>query len=219
MTWWIYELGRGNWIDTVAGEAVVLGSFLKDLELVARGIELADMVRAIRYDSDDFYLVEARAKLLEEEIVKLKQAQARMIYIDEICPGAEKVGKPDDEWEFDFILVEQRYQIRMLPTYRDKVKLNDRAKILAESEMVGSLTERETKILTKEVVRKVFGDQEFITTCYHDGDLLVRRTIDHQHDPADRSARGHLDIIYFDDFETATKAWKVVREVTTSGRK
>jgi len=38
----IYELGRGNWIDAVVGEAVVLGSYLKDLELVAKGIDLAE---------------------------------------------------------------------------------------------------------------------------------------------------------------------------------
>jgi len=209
------ELGRGNWIDSVAGEAVVLGSYLRDPELVARGTELADMVRAIKYDSDEFFLVEARAKQLEAEIVKLKQTQARMIYIGEICPGAEKVGKPDDEWEFDFILVEQRYQIRMLlPTYREKNKLvADRAKALAELELFDLVSDRGTKLLTKQVVRKVFSDQEYITTTYYDGERLVRRTIDHQHDPADKSARGNLDIFYFDDFEPAVRAWMELRKI------
>ena len=214
------ELGRGNWIDAIAGEAVVLGSFLKDLELVAQGTELSEMVREIRYDSDDFYLVEAKAKQLEAEIAKLKLTEARSVYIDEVCLGNEAMGKVDDEWEFDFILAEARYEIRMmLPTYREKIKLNDLTKAIAESGIMRILTDNEAKTLTNEVIRKVFSDQEYITTSYYDGDRLVRRTIDHQHDPADKSGRGHLDIFYFDDFETATKAWKTVREVVTSGRK
>ncbi len=214
------ELGRGNWIDAIAGEAVVLGSYLKDLELVAKGTELAEMVKAIKYDSDDFYLVEARATRLEAELVKLKQTAKSTVFIDEICLGNEAMGKVDDEWEFDFILVEGRYEIRMmLPTYRDKIKLTDRAKTLAEQQALNLVKPKDTKPLTCEVFRKVFSDQEYITTCYYDGDLLVRRIIDHQHDPADKLGRGHLDIFYFDDFETATKAWKAVREAATSSQK
>ncbi|KKT48907.1 MAG: hypothetical protein UW42_C0044G0002 [Candidatus Collierbacteria bacterium GW2011_GWB1_44_197] len=214
------ELGRGNWIDAVAGEAVVLGSYLNDLELVAKGTELAEMVRAIKYDSDGFYLVEVKAKQLEAVIVRLKETEARSVYIDKFCLGEEVFGKVDDEWEFDFVLAERRYEIRMmLPTYRDKVKLNDRVKALAESETLSVVTEHGAKLLTTEVVRKVFSNQEYITTCFYDEDRLVRRIIDHQHDPADRTGRGHLDIFYFDDFETATKAWKMVREATTSSKK
>ncbi len=209
------ELGRGNWIDAIAGEAVVLGSYLRDPELVARGTELADMVRTIKYDCDDFYLVEARAKQLEAEIVKLKQSKACIVFIDKICLKEELYGKVDDEWEFDFILGEGRYEIRMLlPTYRDKEKLDDREKMLAESKVLSLVTERETKSLTKEVVRKFLSNQEYITSFYYDGERLVRRTIDHQHNPADRSARGHLDIFYFDDFDTATKAWMELRKIT-----
>jgi len=215
----IYELGRGNWIDAVVGEAVVLGSYLKDLELVAKGIDLSGMVRAIKYDNDCFYQVGAKAKQLESELVKFKQTEARTVCIDEICLWSEEFGKVDDEWEFDFILAEKRYEIRMmLPTYREKVKLNDLTKAMAESAIMRMLTDNEAKTLTHEVVRKVFSDQEYITTVYYDGDRLVRRTIDHQHDPADKSGRGRLDIFYFDDFETAIKAWKVVREVATSGQ-
>jgi len=66
----INQLGPRNRFDRIAGEALAESEKYKDRILADLGAELATLVKTIRYDSDKYYLIIAKAQEIEERIRK-----------------------------------------------------------------------------------------------------------------------------------------------------
>jgi len=213
----INELGPRNWIDSLAGEAVVLGQVNNDPELTVLGTELAKLISEVHYDCDSFFLVEAAAVGLEKIIEAKKKYKKAVLFIDEVFEG-KKDHKLSDKWEYDFIMADGRYQINMILPIYDGNSLTDDRKHDAE-ELVricygdpsfGSYTK------TEEIVD--YTTQVFKITKYFDENgKMIRRIVDHDHEGG--MFRGWMEIFYFDDFSTAMRAWRAAKDIVTSNRK
>jgi len=214
----INELGPMNWLDMVAGEAVVLGHCLNDPCLVTEGTKLAILIKEIHFDDDGFGKVEAFAESLEKELLNRKEYEKTTVFIDELYSGSEK-NKSLNEWEFDFNCVNGIYQILMfLPEYYYKEKLGEKAKVKAQEEIQKVFGISSLDCLRKEIDRSICGSQYFETTTYFDkNNKKVCVTIDFNHEGSTK--RGWSEFYYFEDFATASKAWLGVREAFISDQK
>jgi hypothetical protein len=214
----INELGPKNWLDCVAGEAVVLGHSLDNPELVARGTELATLIRTIPFDSDNFCMVEAKGHSLEDELARCKEGRDSSIFIDELYLSDLK-EKGQFDWEFGFIYVECRYQVQMiLPMYYDREKFSDPIKIEAEKRIKAKYKDPSFQSFRSESVTTACEGQTFVNTLYFDSEgKVIRRKVDFNHHG--KTARGWIDYYYFYDFSKANEAWEGVREAVISGQK
>lgn len=208
------ELGKGNWIDAIAGEAVVLGRTSNNPELTALGTELAIMIKSIRYDDENFCLVEAKAEWLSQLVEETKKRDRTCLFIDDIFEGDEK-HKPLDKWEYDLICVDNRYQIQMvLPRYVPGMSVvGEREKV---SELIRSIYDGfEDFVQTEEFMD--YTTQLFRISKFFDGEKLVSRIVDHDHEGG--MFRGWLEIYYFDEFVVAYEAWERVKKYLSDAKK
>ncbi|KKT51804.1 MAG: hypothetical protein UW44_C0008G0126 [Candidatus Collierbacteria bacterium GW2011_GWB2_44_22] len=196
----MYELGRGNWIDAIAGEAVMLGFTLRDAELEVRGAELADLVKKIRYDDDEFYKVEVYARSLEMELSRIKDEIKKTIFIDKIRKE-EKPRWPTRDWEYELLFVEGKYQIWMnLLDYNDQILLTNPEKTLAEEgirQFFSDPSFKNYRYLYEETENQ---GQKFRVMVWRDFDgKILRKIVNHDH--ADGGInKGWLEKYFFDDF-------------------
>jgi hypothetical protein len=214
----INELGSQNWLDSVAGEAVVFGHLTNNPELVAMGSVLAGEIRGCGYNHDDFGRVEGMAEGLENLLGKRKIERKNTVFIDDIYLGKEK-EKSLFDWEFDFVCVDGRYQIKMfLPVYHEKEKLNKPIKILAEKLIKAEFADSSFEKCCVQKVQTVYNSQVFDYTFYRDNEgNELRRTVDFNHEGI--AARGWIEYYNFDDCAKALAAWQGVLKVFTSSQK
>lgn len=214
----MYELGRGNWIDAIAGEAVVLGFVLRDPILEVKGTELATLITKIKYDNDEFFKVEACVKSLEQELSRVKSERKQAIFIDSVGNGENRPW-PAKPWEYEFIFVGGKYQIWMnLPVYQDKTVLSDTEKVAVEMAVRQFVTDPSLENYQYHHEETVCQSQTFRVMRWTDADgEVIRHIINHDH--ADNLGKGWLEKFYFDDFGIAVEAWKSARDVVTSDRK
>jgi len=208
------ELGRGNWIDAIAGEAVVVGFALREPELEIKGTELAAMVVNIKYDDDEFYKVEAYARGLELELERVKKERDKTIFLDKVRKSEEEKW-PIREWEYDFLCVKGRYQIWLnLPVYTGVVMLVDKEKVAIESAIRRFFVDSTFESYEYSYEESICQDQKFRVKIWHDGQgRMVREIINHDHGD-DGISKGWLERYYFDDFKTAATAWHELRKIT-----
>jgi len=211
----IYELGRRNWLDVTAGEALVLGYLTKDVELQMRGTALAEKVLEVRFDSDDFFKIEAQATDLKELIRKSKEKQEMSLFIDDIYKfegGKKSLG----EWEYELVLAEGRYEIRLtMPEYFGKSPYSLVSDMVEEAVRTSYEKPKFEEMIEVED-SKVFGHQKLdITNHYTIVGKLVCHTVDFNHE--DVSKRGKTVVYYIDEYQQAVTAWAEVRSI--SGQK
>lgn len=201
------ELGRGNWVDAVAGEATILGYALHDSRLELKGEELARMVREIKYDSDNFSRVEAYAIGLAEELEVMKAKAETNAFIDSV-PGEKSFG---DNFQYDFLESKGRYQIKISHfDFSDNRVLKDKIKLEVEARLASFLKTLNCSESVEEVVHPL-NMQKFVTTTYFDKEgMVLRKIIIHDHQ--DKYSKGFIEIFFFDDFSTAIQAWVEIKE-------
>ena len=206
----INELGRGNWIDEVAGEAVLLGYSCVDPDLQAKGAELAQMVRETKFDSDQFYRVIVAAKELQT-LVRL-QKERNSAYIDKIVDYGEGNGSKG-EWQYELSCISTIYQIRItLPEFYADRELAE--KDVMESAVMNGYDDPTFSKYEKvrKVEKSIFTrDATWSEKYFDDKHRLIREIDVHEH--RDDSTRGFREVFYFEDFSDATKAWLAMKEV------
>jgi len=212
----ISELGRGNWIDEVAGEAVLLGYSCADPELEARGAQLSMLVREIKFDSDQFYRVEVAAKELQR-LVGIKKRQ-ESVFLDKIVE-CETDRWPNNDWRYVLNCIEGVYRIQIvLPTFYSERELsgkNDMESAVLKTYADPSFLSYERK---RVVGKSIFTQQKVWNDSYYDQENKLRReVVVHEHQ--DDSSRGFREVFYFDGLAQAATAWTSLREAFTSGRK
>lgn len=203
------ELGPKNWIDCAAGEAVVIGHVINDPELVAHGTMVAGMAKEIRFNDDNFALVEALAIDIQTKLESIKSQEKTCLFIDDLFEGDVK-RKPLDKWEYDLIYCGGRYEIRMvLPRYDASTPIDTRRKLIRE-EVRNHYKDFETFRTEDEEVD--FKTQVFkITKYFNDKNELVCKLVDHDHEGG--WYRGWMEIFYFESFEEAWAAWLEAKEI------
>lgn len=214
----INELGPQNWLDVVAGEAVILGYSINDPELVAKGTELNVLIRRCCYDDDCFGKVEAYGEALRKEIETKRIKQKMTFFIDDLFVGEVK-SKSHYEWEYDFICADRGYEILMiLPVYYDKSKLSDPVRMIADKKLRSMYDDPSFESYRKEEVDTVFESQTFHFTKYFDEKgRLLRRSVDFNHEGV--TARGWFEHFYFEDFALALGAWQEIKDAFISNQK
>jgi len=203
------ELGPQNWLDVVAGEAVVLGWFLKDVELTMAGTMLAESVAKVHFDRDDFFRVEAQALNLVKVIEEKKKSQSLVLFMDEICEYEGK-NKSLNKWEYSLILSEGRYQIMMLmPEYFDR-EPPDGGKLKVEEIIRESFNNPAFGELIKIEDSKMMGVQKMDTTDYYTHDKkLICHKVDFDHEC--KWKRGQIVTYYIDDYAQSITVWTKIR--------
>ncbi|MFZ3068711.1 MAG: hypothetical protein WA052_00135 [Microgenomates group bacterium] len=203
------ELGPQNWLDVVAGEAVVLGWFLKDVELTMKGTRLAESIAKVHFDRDDFFKVEAQALDLIKVIEEKKKSQSLVLFMDEICEYDGK-NKSLNKWEYSFILSEGRYQIMMLmPEYFDREPPDD-GKSKVEEIIRESFRNPTFGELVKIEDSKMMGVQKMDTTDYYTCDKkLICHKVDFDHECGWK--RGQIVIYHIDDYGQSIAVWGKIR--------
>ncbi len=210
------ELGRCNWMDVVAGEAVVLGRVMNEPHIVARATELSSRLREVDYNADAFSRLQAEAVWLEGQIVALKDRKNGAIFIDEKCVYRGK-EKSCIDWEYDFIFVDGRYQINMLmPEYTSMVPSDQ-----GSGEISGELKKicEAGKGEINEVVRDdlMGGVQEITIVEGKDAaGITIWRKADFVHECGWK--RGSIRVYFFDGFIEANQAWRGVCTTLSRGK-
>lgn len=203
------ELGPQNWLDVVAGEAVVLGWFLKDVELTMKGTMLAESIVRVHFDNDDFLKVEAQALDLVRVIEEKKKSQSLVFFVDEICEYDGK-NKSLNKWEYSLILSEGRYQIMMLmPEYFDR-EPPDGGKLKIEEIIRESFRNPSFDELVKVEDSKKMGVQKMDITDYYTHDKkLICHKVDFDHEC--KSKRGQIVTYYIDDYAQSIAVWTKIK--------
>ncbi len=203
------ELGPQNWLDVVAGEAVVLGWFLKDVELTMKGTMLAESIAKVHFDNDDFLKVEAQALDLVRVIEEKKKSQSLVFFVDEICEYDGK-NKSLNKWEYSLILSEGRYQIMMLmPEYFDR-EPPDGGKLKIEEIIRESFRNPSFDELIKVEDSKKMGVQKMDTTDYYTRDKkLICHKVDFDHEC--KSKRGQIVTYHIDDYAQSIALWTKIK--------
>lgn len=210
----VNELGPQNWLDSVAGEAVILGHSLNDPYLVAKGTELSLLIRQVAFDNDSFSRVEALGIDLLREVAKRKVKET--LFIDELYVGSKK-EKSCNDWEYDLILADGRYQIMMLlPEYFGNDTLKERKKMEIESQVQLQFSGLEN--CRRETKEDKYESQVFESvTCFDINGKEIYKTIDFNHEG--RMLRGRIEYYFFDEIDSAMMAWQVVRRLFISDQK
>lgn len=213
----IDELGPRNWLDVVAGEAVLLGHMIKDSILVTRGTELAGRVKGTSYSSDEFGEVIGLGKSLLESVKGVREKMKSMEYFDAIFVGSEK-NKDCFEWEYDFIFADGKYRIElMLPEYYDRLKLVESKKIEVEMAIREVFVNPRFEEMRMVEWSFVCNDQDFVNRCVcDDKGEEIYKSVDFCHEES--AKRGRNEFYYFTDFDLALRAWQGVKEVFTSSQ-
>lgn len=207
-----YELGPRNWLDAVAGEAVVLGYIFHDVELEMMGTALAERIGAVRFDDDKFSLVEAQALHIKKIIAEKKVKWQDTPVIDEICEydgGRKSLYK----WEYSFLFADGQYVITlMMPEYQGRLPDTENReqveKVIRESYSDPVFEE----LTADEEIIKI-GHQSKKTTEYRTvGGRLICREIDFQHE--DGPKRGRLVTYFYDEYSQAIGAWVDIRAIS-----
>lgn len=208
------ELGRANWIDSLAGEAVVLGFASNYPELEMMGTELAIMTREIPYYDDNFSKVIAYAMHVQKEIERAINTKWKTVWIDTIYEGESLEKRNARTWEYDLLCTEGVYQILMvLPVYQGCDILENEKKLQAEI-AVGKFFGNEIfETCRKEIAETNYASQLLVTASYYDNESgrLLKRVTDHNHE--DGYCRGRQEIYFFEDYETAIRAWNKVKGI------
>lgn len=213
------ELGPQNWLDVLAGEAVMLGHMINDPLLVAKGTHLAQQIRCIRYDDDDFFWVVAEGKWLVKELETVKMSRGRTVFIDELYLGKEK-KKSLYDWEFDLIYADKQYWIRMtLPVYASQDDLNCKEKLAGEKAVSECFPDSSFQSYQTDVQKTVYDSQTLTYTSYFDEKgKRLKRVCDFNHE-GQYWYRGRVEDYFFDDFYAAWSAWTKMKEAISSQKR
>ena len=214
----VNELGYRNWLDVVAGEAVILGHMSNDPTLVAKGTKLATLIRKGNFYDDDFSKVVAYGVGLVREISNRKHRERATQFLDCLYKG-EKDDKSCYDWEYDLVSADGRYAIWMfLPEYYGTGKLLDPVKMEIEKRVQTTYSDPSFISYTRSEEINSTESQVFENVRYFDeAGVEVRRSVEFNHEG--RVARGRNDYYYFDDLAQALTAWQEVKEVFTSSQK
>lgn len=214
------ELGYRNWIDSLAGEAIMLGERIREPELVVRAAGLARMAREIPYLHDRFSQVIAEAMYIEGIVAGLKNRE-QSIFIEHLFENEEERAYGSIEWDYMFLVVKGTYEIRLnLQIYRTKEDLKRGCKERIVKKLCAFFDDPSFESYTKQREEKIWEGQDFVTTRIYDHEgRLIRRIIDHEHEPVGDPSRGHQDIFFFEDAAIAQKAWAEIELEVTSSRK
>lgn len=212
----INELGSQNWLDVAAGEAVLLGQLTHDVELTMKGTRLAELLDEIKYDNDQFSKVEAEGMGLTEKINIKKNEQNSAVFIDEICEYRNGI-KRSDTWEYELILCQGRYQIRLvLPEYYGLLPAN-KTKENVEEIIKNSYTNPLFAELEKSDSMKMIGHQKMDTTDYYtDMGMIICQIIDFEHESGTK--KGMTEIYHFDDSTQVSQTWSRIRAILSRKR-
>jgi len=213
------ELGPCNWLDAIAGEAIILGHDHHEPLLVIQGTRLAGMLREIKFDDGRFGTVEALGKDLEKALEVIKKKVRTTMFIDDLYVGGEKARRSSIDWEYDLMCENGIYQINMyLPVYYGTAMLSEPAKVMAERG-VRSLFEDPSFLSYRiEELETKYESQVIKYIKYFDKKgRLVRMTVDFNHEGS--PARGWNERYYFVDFAEAMRGWEEVKRAFISGRK
>ena len=204
----INELGSQNWLDIVAGEAVVLGHLFHDAELVMRGTSLAAKLTEVHFDDDNFPKVEAEALSLLKVLDRAKKFREETVFLDEICEY-EGGNRSLNKWEYDLILAKGVYQIQMyMPEYFGERPSDEYLSVEAViRESYGDFGKFQRCDKSQE-----YGGQKMDTTDYYtnDGRLVCRRT-DFTHECGWKN--GVSINYYIDDALQAVETWAKIRAI------
>jgi hypothetical protein len=212
----IDDLGPKNWLDMVAGEAVLLGWFYSDVELTMKGTMLAESISKVRFDNDLFCVVEAQAKELVGILEKYKESHSSVLFLDEICEYDGK-SKSLNKWEYSLMLCEGRYQILMLMPEYFGSEPPDSGKSKAEEIIMESYDKPTFADLTMVEDSKMMGRQKMDTTDYYtNDDKLICHKVDFDHDCGWK--RGQNIIYYIDDYTQAITVWTRIKTTLNQKR-
>ena len=207
------ELGSQNWLDVTAGEAVLLGQFTFDPELVMLGTLLARGVRNVNYNKDDFSKVEAQAMGLVGIIKKKKEELTSTVFLDEICEykGGEKLSST---WEYNLLLSGGRYQVlMMMPEYIGTLSVSGAA-LEIEKTIQNSFYYPRFEQLKMVKNSKIVGDQKLDTADYYTNqNSLVCHSVDFDHEGGWK--RGKTVIYYINDSNQAMETWAKIRSISS----
>lgn len=212
------ELGPKNWLDCVAGEAVVQGHRMNLPELVAAGTCLSKMIRETSFFDDGFGKVIAYGKELERRLREEKREFEKIEFIDDLFVGPEK-DKSCVDWEYMFIYAQRRYQIMMMmPEYYGRCPNWDLVKEKADESIRGVLDDPGLTTYQRVETKAMNGEQEFVTVVYLDrSGNEVFKAVDFNHEGEIK--RGRIETYYFDHKSQAEEAWLGVKDAFISGRR
>lgn len=214
----VNELGPKNWLDVVAGRAVVEGHRMNLPELVAVGTNLAKMIKEVRYNDDSFGRVIACGLDLERRIEEEKYEYERIDFLDDLYIGTEN-NMSSIDWEYQLIYARKRFCIiMMMPEYYGSCPGRDITKERADRCIRGVFEDSSFETYQKVESREINGDQEFTKITYYDHKgREILKVVDYNHEGEIK--RGRVETYYFDDKSQAEKAWMGVKNAFISGQK
>ena len=212
----INELGPKNWLDAVAGEAVILGYFSEDVELEMWGTALAQRLNEVRFDHDNFGKVEALATDLLERVERKKKEQGMILFIDEVCEY-EGGKKSLCKWEYGLVMAEGRYEITMMMPEYYGCPPNTEYRELIEDVIRASYSNPRFDELVIVNDSKIIGQQKMDTPKYYTADgKLICRVVDFDHE--DGPKRGMNIIYYFDEYTQVMNTWVKIKAILNQRR-
>jgi len=210
----VYDLGQGNWLDEVAGEAVTLGRVMNEPMLVMEGIELARLISQTDYNDDKFYLVTALGMRLREELDEIMTRRKETIFLDEMVQ-IEDGRKSSHHWEYSFVCVGGRYQIQMLmPEFYGPEPPDE-----GVGEMEKIVREMHPDFMSYKTVdtSEWVGSQRMSVSETHDvRGRVVLRVVEFDHEGCYK--RGHIKTAYPESFLKAEELWKKMRAISDRKR-
>lgn len=212
----INELGPQNWMDSVAGEAVVFGHLTNNPEIVAKGSVLAGEIRNCRYNNDDFGRVQGMAEGLENLLEKRNKEENSSVFIDEVC--VFRAGEKSlNNWEYGFTLSHGRYRINLtMPEYFG-LKPPEEKRVEVEKIIQDGFTEPNYEDLKIISSSEEYGRQKVDTTNYYTSAMkLICHRVEFDHE--DGGKRGVMIIYYFDELAQALETWVKVRAILNQKR-
>lgn len=202
------ELGPKNRFDRLAGEGQTVGSVFKDTNLEVKSRELAQKIRTIRYDSDQFYQVIVETDAIQRRLKELETSGAHTL--ETIVDQHDQSATP---WKYLWERQAHGYRLvldKWNTTWEEVQKVGAALKRKLESfldEHVG------VSQLASSTKKKDFGFCSYEDTDYSDGQRNIRkRTQFHKHGSSDI---GYRTIYFFPDTllsePKAEKFWKEVK--------
>lgn len=213
----ICEIGPKNWLDTVAGEALLLGSLTYDKDLEMAGNLLAKKLSEVNYYSDSFSQVQAMGVDLVKRVEEVKTGKP-MLFIDEISVRSEVSGKKSlNSWEYDLLLANGTYRIYILfPEYYGPQPPDQ-----GKEEVVGMIRKSISEafggaLRVEKYQKKVDVQTSDVSDYYTANNDLVGHVVDFNHECGYK--RGIIEHYYMRDYAQAIKVWEKAKTILNRKR-
>jgi len=210
----VYDLGEGNWLDEVAGEAVTLGRVMNEPLLVMEGSELARLISQTDYNDDKFYLVIGLGMHLKEELDAIKIRRKETVFLDEVV-RLEGGRKSSNHWEYSFVCIGGSYQIQMLmPEFYGSEPPDEG---VGEMEKIAMEMYPDFKSYKTVNASDWMGSQWMsVSETYDDRGRMVLRVVEFDHEGSYK--RGHIKTVYPESYLKAEELWKKMRAILDQKR-